>query len=277
MSDLTGKIIGWRDWTLDAHGTLHPLSMATPDNAWTAGVNEARCCGDPTHAAPVHECECGLYARYDLAGVNGSSLRSISGVILAWGAVELHADGFRAQFAEILCLVCGLDAPVLERMVVEQVADRYGVPVLSQEKAIAQAQEFGRFVPSELRPEPDLTPWRPGITIGSGSGLTATARIAGNSFNVGNFVASTGGASYGVRIANGLKPRPAKLSNFHMSNSHLHFASGVEMSSGSLTNCYIEGADFHPGPVARALVAIGAIAGVAIGFLVAVMLMGVVV
>ena len=151
-----GEIVGRRSWTpRTVNGvvarTLPNLRLGSVSDSgwWNVGVNEARCLGRFKHRVPDRGCQCGLYAFYD-----GMLYGGVEGLVTAWGDVELHPDGFRAEFARVAALV----APDPEnRFTAEyRIAAFYGVPVITREQFEDDAfiAEFGEIVPREMRPEP---------------------------------------------------------------------------------------------------------------------------
>jgi hypothetical protein len=136
VPDFVEPLVGYRAWRL-AGDALVPWSAGLA-GTWTPGVNQARClhaANDPRHAPPVADCSCGLYA---LAGVDDDRLRhdrDAVGAIVAWGDVEVHATGFRAQYAAVVALA--LPAPMAA-------ARRYGVPLVPRADLVAAALEYGR-------------------------------------------------------------------------------------------------------------------------------------
>lgn len=134
------------------------LSMGLGQYYWGSGENRASCRHGfrhraPHHRAPHHECECGLYARYDH---EPSWNNVVWGLVTAWGDVELHADGFRAEYARVAALVQPVDPPLGKYSPVFSCAARYGVPVITMEQFLDDSfiAEFGQVVPREMRPVP---------------------------------------------------------------------------------------------------------------------------
>lgn len=244
---LTGKIFGWREWNVSDVGDLIPVGVG--GDSWLAGVNTARC-RYHEHPAPDHDCECGLYARYGWDQVGDSDRTTVVGVVAAWGEVELHADGFRAEYAEVLCLVCGLGVSPLDRMVVEYVADRYGVQVLNDRAARAVAMELAREVPAEMRPERRERDVSSAISIGPNPQAMPSQRWPG-------FV---------QRLLASLAPRPVKLGdNTVIQNCRIKVTSTLTVGQGcTIRDCFLEGVPFHPGKVAWGLILIGIWIGVAL-------------
>lgn len=125
MSDaplLTHALPGYRTWMLDRTGALVPYTGQT--GPWSAGLNTARCARGAAHAAPAADCSCGIYAFHHMH----AQLRDepFVGAIAAWGEMEVHRDGFRAQHATVLALA-GTRTPALMKA-----AERYGVPVVAR-------------------------------------------------------------------------------------------------------------------------------------------------
>ena len=76
----------------------------------------------------------------------------IRGLVTAWGRMEVHVDGFRAEFAQVAALV---DEPALEPGLAQALATRYGVPLISETDWADDSfiKEFGEIIPLELRPK----------------------------------------------------------------------------------------------------------------------------
>ena len=126
MSDLPlvpGPVYGLRNWTVvgePGHELLAGPHRTTP---WPTGgaLLEAECSVTPPHTPPGRTCECGLHAWHPtrkaarrVCGVR----REVPGILEASGAVEVHADGFRAQRGRphALVLLPGGNAGRLERL-----------------------------------------------------------------------------------------------------------------------------------------------------------------
>lgn len=114
-----GTLRGYRQWQPAAGGALAALSMSY---VWMHSEVEAIClkvsrisyrnsyddpiieqrAGVPQHVVPDLNCVCGIYAKHQPD--NYSSSGYVSGVIEAWGKVQLGSEGFRAQKARIVAL-----------------------------------------------------------------------------------------------------------------------------------------------------------------------------
>lgn len=160
-------VIGYRSWKLD-DWVLSPVSFGSP---WRPGVNKATCkradmmgvfgsfsvtwslttggviTGDPViapeHAAPKQDCACGLHAYHELPE-QGEGI--VIGAVAAWGNLQVHSNGFRAEHAQIVALVAadGL----------EDVAALYGVPLVPRDMLAMEAHQHGQPLPDSMRPEP---------------------------------------------------------------------------------------------------------------------------
>jgi hypothetical protein len=125
---LTDVLPGFRAWELRNDGTLWPAAVAR--HPWEAGVNHARCEMGADHDAPAPDCSCGLYAFHTVH--RQLSGESVIGAIAAWGAMEVHADGFRAARARVIALAAPRSTFV-RRDAFERAAERYDVPVVDRD------------------------------------------------------------------------------------------------------------------------------------------------
>lgn len=150
-------VIGYRSWRL-ADWVLAPVSYGDP---WRPGVNRAVCKVNETafglystmlgrgapapparHTAPHQNCTCGLHAYHDLpANTEGV----VIGAVAAWGNLQVHCNGFRAEHAQILALV--------EADGLTEVAELYGVPLVPRSMLTMEAHQHGSPLPVSLRPE----------------------------------------------------------------------------------------------------------------------------
>jgi glycine cleavage system H lipoate-binding protein len=160
--DLAQALAGYRGWRLDDDLVLRGHTLPEP---WAPGVNEARCRFHQfgggrrrRHLAPHPRCMCGLYALCDRADSRLLGTDAI-GSVAAWGDVQVHRTGFRAQFACVtaLCALPELAGPKA-RARLEGAAKRYGVRlVTSLDDLEAEALRFGAPVDFELI-EPAVEP-----------------------------------------------------------------------------------------------------------------------
>jgi hypothetical protein len=126
MSDaplVPGPIFGLRTWGVAGERGAEYLTGPKRDAPWPRGGGwlEADCEAEPRHAPPGADCECGLHAWHPrraaarrVCGLRGT----VPGILEAAGAVEVHADGFRAQRGRpsALVLLPRANARLLERL-----------------------------------------------------------------------------------------------------------------------------------------------------------------
>lgn len=154
--DLTEPIVGYRAWHVSSDGSLRPWS-ASAAGAWVRGVNTAKCLVKPGvagHVAPMRRCSCGLYALSNLRDRRLHADGQVVGAIVAWGDIELHATGFRAEKAMIVALGVPMRCGPAHRERLRRASERYGVPLISMNVLPAAAGEYGRPVHWEDVAEP---------------------------------------------------------------------------------------------------------------------------
>jgi hypothetical protein len=106
-----GRLYGLRSWTAGDKNSLRSLAQ---DEVWEKGPKptRARCLVARGHRAPDGRCGCGLYALHPTAAQCAASFQAarcaarsdepeaeVVGIVAAWGEVELHESGFRAEYA----------------------------------------------------------------------------------------------------------------------------------------------------------------------------------
>jgi hypothetical protein len=77
----------------------------------------------------------------------------VAGAVVAWGRVEVHATGMRAEHARIV----GLEQPLTyggKRRELDTVAEHLGVPVVPHSRLAAVAMAHGQPLDPYLRPAP---------------------------------------------------------------------------------------------------------------------------
>jgi len=157
--DFSEFLGGYRAWFAAADGRLEPLRGGP---SWIPGTNAAVCGaiepGRERHAAPAPNCECGLNALHSPARDQFEPICEdasfVIGGVAAWGAIELHLTGFRAQFARIVALETPpcVDKERLRRL--RSAARRYRAPLVSGDELPEAIKATARFLPEEeLRPQ----------------------------------------------------------------------------------------------------------------------------
>jgi glycine cleavage system H lipoate-binding protein len=160
--DYVEAVVGYRAWHVDDDGRLVPWTFT--GLPWSAGVNRAVCARDVRHRAPRSDCMCGLYALNDPADrrLHFRADQAV-GAIAAWGDLEVHRTGFRAEQACIVALALPDAAGADERTRLERAAARYAVPLVPAAGLSAEALRHGAALPPELFPPawPGPSPVRP--------------------------------------------------------------------------------------------------------------------
>ena len=153
--DFIEAVIGYRAWRVDREARLCAWTGRT---AWTSGVNRARCFAVPLgglrprrHSAPDPDCMCGLYALND-SGDARLALGDVWGAIAAWGSVQVHRTGFRAELACVVALAADEAADAERRWRLEAVARAYGVPLVPAGELEAAALVHGSPLPFDGLP-----------------------------------------------------------------------------------------------------------------------------
>lgn len=149
-------VVGYRRWRLD-DWVLSPLNYSKP---WRPGVNKAVCQPgsymrtyssyggdiDSPHKAPHHGCHCGMNAFFEPKGIREGG--DVLGAVVGWGDLQVHPDGFRAEYAQIVALVGGHVGPDLTA-----VATLYNVPIVETITDMqVEASKHGSPLPESLRP-----------------------------------------------------------------------------------------------------------------------------
>lgn len=175
---LTSKIIGYRGWTLDGY-KLRSANHQQHGGFWNIGPNKAQCRiearraflsqgspwmlgaldvgqhAPPDHDAPHPDCECGLYAYFDVHRENnphGFDTDLIWGAVAAWGRVEVHSSGFRAEYAEPVVLAYSPRDAYEDVVNLQTIAGELGLPFVTFDELPAEAAKHGQTVPKDMRP-----------------------------------------------------------------------------------------------------------------------------
>lgn len=152
-------ILGYRYWQilsgweyLEINSEHQPLtSLTIAGGNWSPGINEAVCnkyaqmnlverdfysdgfhAFEPRmHSSPGVDCHCGFNAFHSFEKLDESDYRNISeviGTVAGAGRVQLHRDGWRSEYAQIIALY---DPKTYEHHSeeLEKLSHYYGVPV----------------------------------------------------------------------------------------------------------------------------------------------------
>lgn len=223
---LVGEIHGLRRWSLRLESGNLRLASPFNDFSWEpGGAPTVAACGAGwlrrLHRSPGHRCGCGLYALHPSPKSASEVFRvedghrlpaEIAGLVEAWGRVEVHETGFRAQFARPVALILHRDQEGSDwNELVGRVAHAYRAEVLLVEgpKEVAKhCREHGlglsrgtvaRLVPEEERsPESgsavNQTPKRSKLGDLLGSAIAVVAGLIGVAF----WLAVWGGMGFAI-------------------------------------------------------------------------------
>jgi glycine cleavage system H lipoate-binding protein len=153
--DFVEAVVGYRAWHIEDDGLLRPWTFtALP---WQPGANRAVCARDVRHAPPVADCMCGLYALTDPADrrLDFRADQAV-GAVAAWGDLEVHRTGFRAEHACVTALALPDRAAFEQREALARAAERYRVPLVAADRLSDEALRHGAPLPDDL--------WTPGPT-----------------------------------------------------------------------------------------------------------------
>jgi hypothetical protein len=131
MPPLRAPLYGLRTWTVTIEDGVERLTGPHQGTLWPLGGEwlHAACFRDEGHAAPAEGCDCGIHAWHPTLATAHHVLairRQVPGIVECEGAVQLHADGFRAERARphAFALTPGANASLVRRL-----AERHGAEV----------------------------------------------------------------------------------------------------------------------------------------------------
>jgi hypothetical protein len=141
--DFSTPLVGFRAWTLASkpgcymHDPAHTRKLVDHPagillslyhrSPWMESSLQAGCSRVSFHAAPETDCECGIYAWWQMRELFGSRNGEIWGAVALWGRCEVYNKGLRAEYARII----GLSAPDghgLDPQALALCKQRYQVP-----------------------------------------------------------------------------------------------------------------------------------------------------
>lgn len=152
------KAFGVRYFRVDGDACISVIQ----EEVWSPGVNVAKCIAGHRQEAisPVTECSCGLYAYHGLTELYERPYHGeVIAIVNGWGNTELHANGWRSQYAQIVGL-----APVSPASIspyrLQKLGEIYHVPTAPcidelLPTAFAQATSYRASAPG-WRPLPSV-------------------------------------------------------------------------------------------------------------------------
>jgi hypothetical protein len=153
--DLVEPVLGFRAFEVGSDLLLR--SPWVDGWVWRPGVVTARCrqphlmVWGVTHLAPAQNCSCGLYAYREIDSRLAKGEWCV-GAVAAWGEIELHASGFRAQHACAVALAATPRMGLDERELIARTAERYGVEAVPLRRLAEEGLRHARPVASPSRP-----------------------------------------------------------------------------------------------------------------------------
>ena len=197
--DFAEPVIGFRLWEMrDGH-----LFGPAYDQRWLAGENVAACRDGDAHAAPAASCRCGFNAYHQrLPRPSHYGNRYVAGAMAAWGGIEWHRTGFRAERACAVALCFDADDDAARRAQIEATARRYGIEAVPRVRLRTHVERFGRSL------EP-ARPRNPTPTASPAAARTLSVVAGGRGYWIGRHVLAdwTPGGSVSVAMARGLSRR----------------------------------------------------------------------
>lgn len=150
----TGAILGVRQWlvpdSLDELKPLRTIKASSPSWEIDGSVTQARCLSDVSelHEPPGKDCECGLRAYhpwlvppwYLWSGDKAANQDLyVTGVVEAWGRIELYPEGFRAEFARPVALVLppAFSADSTARIALGDLCDHADAELLDPDRGVS--------------------------------------------------------------------------------------------------------------------------------------------
>jgi len=143
-------VVGFRAWRVGEDGVLAGWTMSQAP--WHPGVNEGKCLAGGGHGVPGRDCTCGIYALSDSEDYRLDARGHAVGSIAAWGEIEVHPDGFRAQFACITAIAFDERSSTAHLATLAAAAERYEVPLVHHTTLAGHARRHGRPIEWERIP-----------------------------------------------------------------------------------------------------------------------------
>jgi hypothetical protein len=148
VPDVAETLLGFRCWRVDPlRLTLHSVvvgtmpkrqpavrqMLAAPEGAWPHDEPLVATCkaGGKDHPAPDPDCHCGIYATTSLQVIARYIKEApVLGLVEGFGTTIPAENGFRAEKMTIACLLAIAPELTVPHRKLDQLADRYGVPVV---------------------------------------------------------------------------------------------------------------------------------------------------
>ena len=159
--DLLEPVVGFRAWRIiedRLYSPYIPVRWAEPvHHAECYPANRALLFGqgwlETPHCSPHPDCKCGIYADHrPVTDRYFGEFDWAAGIVTLWGRIEVHADGLRAEHAEVHALAIKAGWSARRAGVVRRAAGALGVAVVAEGDLAATAREVGAPIPPPLVP-----------------------------------------------------------------------------------------------------------------------------
>jgi hypothetical protein len=158
--DLIAPVVGFRSWRIFRAGPARDeLSSPNFPVTWSERILRAECRRFERaedllrrqHTAPDPVCGCGICARHaptdDFSRVD---YQGVSGIVTAWGRIEVDRDGMRVEYARVEALGVYSRWTRRQRHAAQRAAGELGVDLVDLHELGAAAREYGEALPASL-------------------------------------------------------------------------------------------------------------------------------
>jgi len=150
--DVAAPLVAFRSWRLSGGRLVSPFIPCRWEgremraSCWDANRTLMRGNGwlaEP-HESPHPRCQCGIYGYFEPGPRSWyGEAYWCEGVVTAWGRIEVHRDGFRAQHARVEALATPEHRFPSAEAAVREAADALGVPLIANAGLQAFADRLG--------------------------------------------------------------------------------------------------------------------------------------
>ena len=103
------------------------------------------------HRAPQPGCACGIYAYFEPdRALPTIDCRAVTGIVTLWGSIELHAEGMRAEHAQVEALALYSRWSTRQKQAVWTIAEQLGVDLVDLDQIDTAADRYGRRLDPQL-------------------------------------------------------------------------------------------------------------------------------
>jgi hypothetical protein len=99
------------------------------------------------HQAPERNCNCGFYVYKQPSYVRAENYGQVSGAVICWGKLIEHPEGFRAEWAQPICITLPDYRDAADQRIAKTVAQALELPLIPYKDLVTYCGEFGQIVP----------------------------------------------------------------------------------------------------------------------------------